>query len=326
MRLIGSKLADLRTGSSLARAWQLHLEQYRVPSELIHEVNCPRCGSHHKKPVLEREGLRIVWCKDCGIGYTDRRWTDAGLRRYYQEGYFKGGVPGAYMDYQQEEAEKKVDFLAKYAWIKSLRAEGRVLDVGCATGVSLIAAGETGFKPHGIEISEWAYENRCTNLPMKHCGLLEMETKKPFDIITMWDVIEHLADPAPSFKKLATLLKPGGLLVFTYPDAGTGWARVLGARWGVLVPQEHYLFFASRQIRAWLREYGFHLVQERVERRIFTLRKFMQQALSTNPQGKFGDVQVSLSIPYKKIAVYKLKVLDKIRPDPKPSAFPTRRA
>ena len=85
-----------------------------------------------------------------------------------------------------------------------------------------------------------------------------------FDVVTAWDVVEHMPNPLGPFEKIRDLLKPGGLLVINTPDSGCLLARMLGKQWHLVVPPEHLNLFHRRSLK---------IALERVEElRLGTLR------------------------------------------------------
>jgi SAM-dependent methyltransferase len=135
----------------------------------------------------------------------------------------------------------------------------RVLDVGCAGGAFLVAAREMGFDPHGVEPSRWMsdFGRRTYDLDIK-AGILEagMFPDHSFDVITLWDVIEHLPDPHDTLTLIHRLLKPNGLLLVNYPDIASIAARVLGKRWPFWL-SVHLLYYTPKTMFQQLERAGF---------------------------------------------------------------------
>jgi len=278
-------------------------------SELIEEVhNCPYCYSSRKETILTRNRLRIVTCSECGLKYTDRRWNKKGILLYYQEGYYTGKISGAYKNYLAEKSEKLLDFNYKFKFLKQFCNGSRLLDVGCATGFSLSAAKTVGFIPEGIELSEWAVQHNTTELKIFRKNLIELDGQTKYDVISMWDVIEHLLEPDKAFLKLYELLLSGGILIFTYPDPTSWLARMLGRRWGNFIPEEHYFFYPPKILEDWLRRYGFQKIYECLEKRYFSLGKLSQKSFpSFEPylnSMNINRIMLSFPIPYKRMVVF----------------------
>jgi len=135
----------------------------------------------------------------------------------------------------------------------------RVVDVGTAGGSFLAMAREAGYEPFGCEPSSWM-----CNFAKEHYGLsLHQGTlfDAPFDpgsvdLLTAWDVLEHTPDPKAVLEKAHHLLSEDGILALTYPDYGSGAARLLGSRWPFLLTV-HLYYFVPDTMRELLRRTGF---------------------------------------------------------------------
>jgi 2-polyprenyl-3-methyl-5-hydroxy-6-metoxy-1,4-benzoquinol methylase len=140
--------------------------------------------------------------------------------------------------------------------------EKRVLDVGCAGGAFPKAASELGFQVTGVEPSSWLAEfgRREYGLDIR-TGILEENMFPPasFDIVTMWDVIEHLTDPQGALKTIRGLLRDDGVLIVNYPDAGSVVARALGFKWPFWL-SVHLIYYTRTTMRLQLEKAGFEIV------------------------------------------------------------------
>ncbi|MFN3705027.1 MAG: class I SAM-dependent methyltransferase, partial [Thermoflexales bacterium] len=78
-----------------------------------------------------------------------------------------------------------------------------------------------------------------------------------FDAVTLWDVIEHLHDPAGALRRIARILKPDGILVIRTPNFDSWEARLFGRYWAGLEPPRHLFVFTPRTLGAMLAQAGF---------------------------------------------------------------------
>jgi 2-polyprenyl-3-methyl-5-hydroxy-6-metoxy-1,4-benzoquinol methylase len=142
---------------------------------------------------------------------------------------------------------------------KNSGAGMRLLDVGCAGGAFLVAAREAGFEVAGVEPSRWMadFGRKSYGLDIID-GILRPETFAPgtFDVVTLWDVIEHVPDPHELLGLIHRLLKPEGWLVVNYPDIGSLAARTLGRRWPFWL-SVHLLYYTRPTMRQQLMRAGF---------------------------------------------------------------------
>jgi SAM-dependent methyltransferase len=102
-----------------------------------------------------------------------------------------------------------------------------------------------------------------------------------FDLVTLWDVLEHLADPHAAIAEAARLLRAGGRLVLTTGDVGSLAARVSGARWHLFTIPEHLFFYTRRSLRMLLAAHGFRIERERVESSLYTLGYLVERLRKT---------------------------------------------
>src|SRR5207248_2562579 len=147
--------------------------------------------------------------------------------------------------------------------IERLLPAGRVLDVGCATGDFLMSARARGWDPIGVDPSPAAAQARAAGLPIRGKTIQDADVRPhSVDLVTFWDVLEHLPDPVADLRRAGTLLGPGGMVALTVPDAGGAVARLSGRRWfGYKTAGEHLQFFTGSTLSRVLRAAGFDLVQ-----------------------------------------------------------------
>jgi len=177
----------------------------------------------------------------------------------YDAAYFEDARHG-YVDYLADEPVFRAEFRRRLRVVQAAGGHGMLLDVGCASGALLREAERAGFTASGIEPSAEMAELAAarTGCPVR-AGSIEaaLVAAARYDVITLFDVLEHLVDPVPVLRKLQLGLMPGGLLAVTVPDFGGLWARVSGPRWPFVTPWEHLLYFTRRTLRAALCTAGF---------------------------------------------------------------------
>jgi predicted TPR repeat methyltransferase len=136
----------------------------------------------------------------------------------------------------------------------------RLLDVGAYCGYFLEVARERGFRVEGLELSRWAAAHARTQGFTVHSEPLEVlaGTAERYEVLTMWDVVEHLPDPREELAAARMLLLPGGRLYLSTIDTGSLVARLLGARWPWLMDM-HLVYFDRPTLSALLEEAGFRV-------------------------------------------------------------------
>lgn len=245
----------------------------------LETVPCNLCGSadletiYHARADLERDPdltdkfrasgdelltQPLVRCRRCALLFVNPRIDTRAMLQAY--------AAGADPVYVSQMDARVRTFARTLRHIDRLRpARGRLLDVGTAAGAFLKAARDVGWDVTGIEPNAWLAEWGRTRYGVAiHVGSID-EVPLPaaqFDVVTLWDVIEHTPDPLHVLRRAHGLLVPGGLLVVNYPDIGSWIARLMGRRWPFL-SSVHLYYFTRRTIRAILDRAGFDTVDIR---------------------------------------------------------------
>ncbi|MCC7106811.1 MAG: class I SAM-dependent methyltransferase [Chloroflexi bacterium] len=174
--------------------------------------------------------------------------------------------------YEEEQAGRIATFNRVLDDLEQHEATGRLLDVGCHTGVFLTVARERGWDVSGVEPSRWSVDRaRERGLDVLHgtFGTVSLPAGG-FDVITMWDVIEHLADPLAELQHAAALLRPGGLLAISTMNVEAWFPRVLGRHWPWYM-QMHLYYFTPSTLRQMLAEAGFEVARSVAHKRVVRL-------------------------------------------------------
>jgi SAM-dependent methyltransferase len=189
---------------------------------------------------------RILRCQSCRFGFRQARPNDEELGQLYVQ--LDSGLYETESQGRSTTARRQLKIIERYA-----RHPGRVLDVGCASGLFLRCALDAGWHVEGIEPCEPLAEKARENLGAEarvHSSILQ-EARLPeasFDVVTLWDVLEHVPNPVAFLGFAGSLLKSGGYLFANVPDIDSIQARVFGRRWPLLLP-EHLNYFNSGSLR-----------------------------------------------------------------------------
>ena len=232
-------------------------------------VVCNYCGHDETEPVncgpdllLNRPGaFCLVRCCHCGLIYQNPQLTQQELAPYYPEAY------DPYLKDISEEGSP-LQRLDRHTWLarrcarveRHQRPAGRVLDVGCATGLFLDAMRARGWEVAGVEPSAYAsaYARQTFDLDVATATLEEIAfPDSAFDVVTMWDVLEHVPDPRATLAEVARILRPGGLFVASLPNPTAVEARLFGSAWVGWDRPRHLYLFTPLVLRSFLHDAGF---------------------------------------------------------------------
>lgn len=228
---------------------------------------CPACGRAGARELFEKAGHRLLECA-CGTAFAARLPSAAELSAHYGLDYFQGNpAKFGYVDYAAEEKFLLQSLAGKAARLRRSPGPGRVLDVGCATGGFLRMLGPD-WDRRGIELSRELLESRPPEAGLRVWNgdfLAYPESEGPFDAVTMWDVLDHVPDPAAALRKARALLRPGGTLALNLGDRDSLFARLLGRRWHLYIPPTHLTFFTRGSLAALLERAGFRVEEVEYE-------------------------------------------------------------
>ena len=227
---------------------------------------CAACGARAVRSFLLRRGVPLLRCSRCGLGWWN--WPPFDPRRFYDRDYFQSAdAAKGYDDYRALEAGARATARARLRRMASLcggrRAAGRreMLEVGCGTGCFLCEARAAGWDARGIEVSSYAVARaRERGLSVTCAAIEDIElARSAYDGIALWDVIEHLRDPASLLRALGRALRPGGVLALSTGDITSLCARLSGPRWHLFNLPEHLYFFSPQALRRILGAAGLRL-------------------------------------------------------------------
>jgi SAM-dependent methyltransferase len=225
------------------------------------EMTCPVCDSDAHRVIfadvqdpLTHDSFRILECSKCAVAYTAPR--PANMERYYPIRYRAFGpvVRGVLGTLYKHRVSR---------WAGALPTTGSVLEIGCGAGMMLSAFQRLGWRVLGIERDErLAAEARdrqgveVTALPLG-----ELPDDLRFDIIVMFNVFEHIAEPMPILRECVRRLQPGGRLLLNMPNFGSWQARFAGRYWFHLDPPRHLIHYSRETLIRTLQRAGLQVIQ-----------------------------------------------------------------
>lgn len=220
-------------------------------------VPCPLCSFLISQEHLKTGSSRLLRCSSCGLVVTED--DGAGVTLYEGDEYFveKHG----YVEKWDQFCRLFDTLLDKVVRYKS---GGRFLDVGCGVGCLVSRAAERGFSAQGVEVSKWASrfarEDRHLDVTTGTLEESHFDTGS-FDAVVINHVLEHVPDPAGLLYEARRILKDDGLLVVGVPNIGSIMARLEGAEWASLRPDEHRWHFTPDTVKKLMTKAGFRCLR-----------------------------------------------------------------
>lgn len=227
---------------------------------------CSLCDKSNYRTVYSQLPFEIVRCSLCGMGFLTPVPTERFLAKFYSKKYFQKESEGfGYKNYKRMRKVLEAESLRKIEFIKKfIRSSSTLLDVGSGLGFFANSAFKKGFKVSILDRSAWAvsYAMKKYKIPGYVSDFTPRSVpQSKFEVVTAWDVLEHLANPKDGFLAINRVLDNGGLVFITTPNIESWDARIMGKRWyGFTKIPEHIQYFSPATIKKFAVQAGFEVV------------------------------------------------------------------
>ena len=214
-------------------------------------TDCPLCTGQEFRPLPKFAKDHLVRCRSCGFVFSCEKPTRADYDRVY----------GAY-DYEAEDAArtsltvKKERELAEH--LAQFRQTNKVIDLAAGAGHFLERFRDLGFECHATEFNQ-SMLDYLSGKGFKTFGgglFPEGVERGAYDIVIFTEIIEHINNPRPVLRNLASLLRPGGSVYVTTPNFSSLERRVIGPDWGMICWPEHITYWTPAHLHRALTESG----------------------------------------------------------------------
>ena len=230
---------------------------------------CPICGNNTFKPFLvcedhlvSNQNFTIQQCQKCGFRLTNPRPGADSISSYYKSEQYVS---------HNDESSGLVNIVYRLVRNYTLRSKlnlinevnkgtGRILDIGCGTGAFLESCrvGEwhvTGMEP---DADARLIATKKLQADIKP-GINELAGEEPFDVITLWHVLEHIPNLNETIPKLNKLLADGGTLLIAVPNSDSYDAQYFKQYWAAYDVPRHLHHFTPSSIELLFKEHDFFL-------------------------------------------------------------------
>jgi len=235
-----------------------------VSEEKKQSIPCILCGGTHFREYLKCEGFSYKKCNGCGLILMNPQPLASEVRKRYTSLYGDD-----YRDYELENEDNYLELqklalrdAGFYTIEKQLMINGKpaILDVGCATGALLAWLRERGWETTGLEISPAAdYAKQTRKLDVSRKSLEEADfPAASFNVILASHLVEHLNNPDEFIANAGKILRPGGFLLVSTPNAGSFQAKIFKNNWRSAI-FDHLFLYSKKTIRKHLQKHGFKI-------------------------------------------------------------------
>lgn len=238
----------------------------------MEKVNCDQCGGDDSRFYLAQRDrftgkeFNLVQCTFCSHIYLSPRPTQDELYKFYPAEYeaYKTNLEkdNPLENWHIKRAlQLQLDFVEMHSQHK-----GKLLDVGCATGNFLNTAQTNGWQVEGVEPNESAtrYAREKYGLNIHNASVQNVSLPlNSYDVVTLWDVLEHLPSPKKSLLRIHDLLKKNGKLIFSIPNLSSFDRYIFKTKWIGWDAPRHFNLYTESEIMVLLNETGFNFLQRK---------------------------------------------------------------
>lgn len=229
-----------------------------MPAFMAEEICCCVCKNADPTEFTlkyQKENFAVVTCNKCSLHFIPPYYRKQIKYTQYKNSDVTTAVRAGNNWIKIQRHKLRFKFIQRF--IK----QGKLFDLGAGWGHFMLAGKELGYDVYGVEISEQPYLY-CVNdlkLPVDHIDFFEMDESKQFDVVTMWDVLEHIDKANEFVAKVSKLTKPGGYLFLQVPQIDSYFAKRHKDNWKMM-GLDHVNYFGKKTIEQILANNGYELV------------------------------------------------------------------
>lgn len=230
-----------------------------IPLHLAEDIRCCVCGNTNPDKFTlkyQKENYAVVTCDNCSLHFIPPYYRKKIQYTQYKNADVTAAVRSGNNWVKIQRHKLRFKFIQKF--VKS----GKLFDLGAGWGHFMLAGKELGYEVYGVEIAEQPYLY-CVNdlkLPVDHIDFFEMDENNKFDVITMWDVLEHIDKADVFLEKCSKLNKPGSFLFLQVPQIDSYFAARHRDNWKMM-GLDHVNYFSKKTITQILENHGYEVVK-----------------------------------------------------------------
>ncbi|MBN2517364.1 MAG: methyltransferase domain-containing protein [Candidatus Altiarchaeota archaeon] len=220
----------------------------KLPNKNPRLVSCPVCGSKGLKPYLPKNGIQIDHCPKCDFRFTNPYPSMEQLSSYYNS-----EVKGLENLFFQKTKEVRLRiFENRVGILQRFCDSGELLDVGGSLGffVEALIRKKSNFHMNVVDLNKQSCDLLKKSFPQVAVYNQDvMDHKGEYDVITLWDTLEHLPQLGGVMTKLTSLLRDKGYLLISTPNTHSFEQMIGGEKHPQLAPPAHVNYFNEQNLR-----------------------------------------------------------------------------
>lgn len=241
-------------------------------------MKCHICNSESIKKIVIKK-MQAYKCLNCDIEFIWPQPSQEEINNIYQNDYYKSW--GINDDSNEKSRLMKIATFNRYVdFIKKYKNTGRLLDIGCAFGYLLETVEDRGFDVYGVEVSKSSSNIAKDKFGDKIFNKQLEEVKfrdEYFDVITMFDLIEHIPRPQKFLKEIERILHKDGIIAIITPDTDSFSKNVLGFKNWFHYKPEHLFYYNKKSLNNLFNKFDFKIVVKKRGIKAITLSYLISQ-------------------------------------------------
>lgn len=211
-------------------------------------MQCPICNGP-TQPVFTKNGYEVFGCRKCGHRSIAATYSRQAVQHHFADDYFQGGQV-CYLDYLEEAELLRAQGRRCGRMLSRYMRPGLVLDIGSAAGFILKGLSDCGWQGFGIEPNAGmaGFAQAQLGLNVANTTIEEFRTDQRFDLVSMFHVVPHIAEPKDLARRVSNLLAPGGHWLVEIWNRESAMQRLSGTSWHEYDPPRVLHWYSLRSL------------------------------------------------------------------------------